>query len=77
MSAKQTSGGGISFPALLAILFIGLKLTGFIDWSWVWVLSPLWIPFAIVLLVVVVVVIVAIAASLGIVKFTIRRDDTI
>lgn len=32
---------------MLAILFIGLKLGGVIDWSWWWVLSPLWIPFAI------------------------------
>ena len=31
---------------LLTILFVGLKLTGFIAWSWLWVLSPLWIPFA-------------------------------
>ena len=33
----------INFTALLTVLFIGLKLTGVIDWSWVWVLSPLWI----------------------------------
>ncbi|WP_299075864.1 hypothetical protein [uncultured Paraglaciecola sp.] len=31
-------------PSLLLVLFIGLKLTGFIDWSWWWVMSPLWIP---------------------------------
>lgn len=29
----------------LALLFIGLKLTGYIAWSWLWVLSPLWIGF--------------------------------
>jgi hypothetical protein len=34
-------------PTLLLILFIGLKLTNHIDWSWWWVLSPLWIPFII------------------------------
>ena len=34
--------GGPGFLSLLALLFIGLKLTGHIDWSWVWVLSPLW-----------------------------------
>ena len=28
---------------LLTVLFVGLKLTGFITWSWWWVLSPLWI----------------------------------
>lgn len=36
-------GGGIGFPGLLAIVFIVLKLTGEIDWSWWWVLSPVWI----------------------------------
>lgn len=41
------SGGGISFGGLLAIVFITLKLTGYIDWSWWWVLSPFWIPLAI------------------------------
>jgi len=34
---------GTSFSSLLTIAFIVLKLTGVIDWSWVWVLSPSWI----------------------------------
>ena len=34
---------GTSFSSLLTIVFIVLKLTGVIDWSWVWVLSPAWI----------------------------------
>lgn len=38
---------GIGFCGLLSILFIALKLTGFIHWSWLWVLSPLWISLAI------------------------------
>jgi hypothetical protein len=42
----STSSGGIGFGGLLAILFIALKLTGVITWSWWWVLSPLWIPLA-------------------------------
>lgn len=42
--------GGIGFLGLLAILFIALKLLGYIAWSWVWVLAPLWIPFAVVVL---------------------------
>ena len=33
----------IGFIGLLTLLFIGLKLIGYIAWSWVWVLSPLWI----------------------------------
>lgn len=39
----------IGFPGILALIFITLKLTGHIAWSWWWVLAPLWIPFAIVL----------------------------
>lgn len=38
----------ITLPGLLAIVFITLKLCGVIAWSWLWVLSPLWIPFALV-----------------------------
>ena len=33
----------VSLTTLLTVLFVGLKLTGYIDWSWIWVLSPLWI----------------------------------
>ena len=33
----------------LFLLFLALKLTGYIDWSWWWVTAPLWIPFAIAL----------------------------
>jgi hypothetical protein len=35
----------ISLPTILFIVFLILKLTDKIDWSWVWVTSPLWIPF--------------------------------
>jgi membrane protein YdbS with pleckstrin-like domain len=47
MTDKQTiNSSGPSFVSLLAILFIALKLTGVIAWSWWWVLSPIWIAFA-------------------------------
>lgn len=36
---------------LLLVVFIVLKLTGIITWSWWWVLSPLWIPLVIALIV--------------------------
>lgn len=36
----------IGFGGLLTLLFIAFKMTGVIAWSWWWVLSPLWIPFA-------------------------------
>lgn len=37
------------FLGILTLIFITLKLTGFIAWSWLWVLSPIWIPLSIVL----------------------------
>lgn len=45
MDNKQevTVKGGIGFTGALQLLFIALKLMGFIKWSWVWVLSPIWI----------------------------------
>lgn len=49
-SSSSSSSGGIGFVGLLTIVFITLKLTKVIDWSWWWVLSPLWITAAIVLL---------------------------
>lgn len=50
-NSSSSSSGGIGFVGLLTILFIALKLTGFISWSWLWVLSPLWIGFATVVVV--------------------------
>lgn len=51
MSDKnQVQTGGVSFLVLLTIVFIVLKLTGYIAWSWLWVLSPLWLPITIVFL---------------------------
>ena len=40
MSSSSNSSGGIGFVGMLTILFVGLKLTDVIDWSWFWVLSP-------------------------------------
>jgi hypothetical protein len=48
METKNTSYG-IGFFGLLAIVFITLKLIGVIGWSWVWVLSPIWIPWSLLL----------------------------
>lgn len=47
MSTKKTA----SFPILgiLGLIFITLKLAGIgvvSSWSWIWVLSPFWIPLA-------------------------------
>ena len=38
--SESNNSGGIGFVGLLTIVFIVLKLTHTIDWSWWWVLSP-------------------------------------
>ena len=48
---NNVQNSGISFSGLLTVVFIVLKLTGHIDWSWFWVLSPIWISIALVLIV--------------------------
>lgn len=48
---SSARSGGIGFCGLLTIVFIVLKLLGKITWSWLWVLSPLWIAWAICLII--------------------------
>jgi len=60
-SSSESSSGGIGFPGLLTILFVGLKLTNVIAWPWLWVLSPIWIPF---LLTIIILIIGSVAAAL-------------
>lgn len=52
MSKNNVNSGGIGFCGMLAILFVGLKLTGYINWSWWLVLLPLywWIPILLLIL---------------------------
>lgn len=57
----QNQSGGIGFFSLLAIVFITLKLTGYIAWSWWWVLAPLWAPLAVVVAIFLIVFILAAA----------------
>ena len=54
MNNNDNSGSscGICFCGLLTIVFIVLKLCGVISWSWVWVLSPLWISFSLVVIII-------------------------
>lgn len=59
MSKESLSKGGIGFTGLLTIAFIILKLTHYIDWSWWWVLSPIWISVGFVVAALCVVVLVA------------------
>ena len=47
----SASNGGIGFVGLLTIVFIVLKLTNIITWSWIMVLSPIWISTLLVLII--------------------------
>ena len=57
-STNMSTNGGIGFLGALTILFTALKLTHVIDWSWWWVLSPIWIPVAVVLGIIAIIAIV-------------------
>lgn len=51
---EEKSNVNLSFGSILQLIFITLKLTGYINWSWWWVLSPTWISlglFFIILLI--------------------------
>lgn len=52
---KKYEGG---FFGSLTIVFILLKLFGFVEWSWLWVFSPIWLPIVFVLILIVVYLIV-------------------
>ena len=60
---SSSSSGGLSFTGALTILFIGLKLTNVITWSWWWVLSPIWISVSLGLAILSIVAIIAIVAG--------------
>ena len=60
-NTTTTASGGIGFFGLLFIAFLVLKLTHVIDWSWWWVLSPLWLPWAIAFVVMGVIGVVCVA----------------
>ena len=46
MTTKSNSSGGIGVLGALGVAFVVLKLTGYIDWPWIWVLAPFWSGFA-------------------------------
>ena len=48
--ANNTSNG-LGLGTVLFMVFLVLKLTGNIDWSWWWVTSPLWIPLSLMVVI--------------------------
>jgi len=61
----SSSSSGIGFPGLLTVLFIGLKLTGYINWPWVWVLAPVWISASIVFAIILIIAAIALIAEMN------------
>lgn len=51
---NSSSTTGIGFTGLLTLVFITLKLLHVIEWSWIWVLSPIWISAGLAILIILV-----------------------
>ena len=49
MANEKTTSGGIGLGGVLFVVFLVLKLTHVIDWSWWWVFAPIWLPVVILL----------------------------
>lgn len=48
MSRRASASGGLGLCSTLVVIFVVLKMTDLVPWSWVWVFSPWWIPAAII-----------------------------
>jgi hypothetical protein len=47
MADSKSSSSGLGLGTVLFLIFMVLKLTNYIDWSWWWITAPLWIPIII------------------------------
>lgn len=54
-NSRNVSTGGVGFSGLLTLVFIVLKLCKVISWSWVWVLSPIWISIILMIIILIIV----------------------
>jgi hypothetical protein len=61
----SSSSSGLSFTGALTILFIGLKLAHVINWSWWWVLSPIWISLSLALFILLIIAMVFLISELS------------
>ena len=59
MKDKTTVRIGLNFAEVLGVVFIALRLCGVIEWPWVWVLAPIWVPIGLWLLAVLIAFIMA------------------
>lgn len=51
MKKESSSFSGLNLAEVLLVVFVILKLCKVINWSWWWVLSPLWISIILVIIV--------------------------
>ena len=63
MEDKKINVNFDGFGTLLGLLFIGLKLGKVIDWSWVWVLAPIWISWGITLIILAIILLILALAN--------------
>lgn len=68
---KKSTSNGIGLPGVLFVVFLVLKLTGNIDWSWWWVTAPIWIP----ILVAISIILVLIAVFIGMLSIGYTIED--
>lgn len=54
-SNRSSSSGGLGLCSVLTIVFVVLKLVGVINWSWLWVLCPLWIELILSIIILIII----------------------
>jgi len=57
---NNNTSSGVTFASLLFLLFLALKLTHVINWSWWWITAPIWGPFVIVAVVLIIIAVIAV-----------------
>jgi hypothetical protein len=58
------NSGSLSLSLVIFVVFLTLKLSGVINWSWWWITSPLWLPFVVVLAIIFIISVFAIVSVL-------------
>lgn len=61
--SQQLTSRGFGLGTVLFIVFLVLKLTNTIDWSWWWVTSPLWIPAGFLIVILLIILLIAMFSS--------------
>ena len=60
---NNTQNTGIGMSGVLFTVFLILKLTGVIAWSWWWITAPLWVPAAVLIIIIVAIFLLSVCAE--------------